>query len=311
MKLRSLDLNLLVALDALLEERSVTRAAAKMGLAQPTLSASLSRLRRHFGDDLLVRSGNEYQLTPLGARLRDRVRIAVADLDRIFQSRSAFNPSETTREFRLLMSDYALALVVGPLADLLKEEAPHARLCTSQVQSTTMDLPEQSFLSHDLLFMPHGFVLGMPHQDIFEDEWICIVATDNPLVGETLTAEHLSTLPWVASYFGPTSSTPALRQLRTLGTEPHIQVTTDSYLAIPRLVAHSDRVSMLPKRLLHGEVPLDEVRLLPCPLPVGHFVEAIWWHPLNHEDPEHVYLRNAVARVCEAIAGPLPAGAGE
>ena len=78
MNLASLDLNLLVSLDALLQERSVTRAAARMGLSQPALSASLARLRRHFGDELLTRVGNEYRLTPLAVQLRDLARLALS-----------------------------------------------------------------------------------------------------------------------------------------------------------------------------------------------------------------------------------------
>jgi DNA-binding transcriptional LysR family regulator len=297
-----LDLNLLLALESLLEERSVTRAAARMNLAQPTLSASLAKLRRHFGDELLVRSGNEYRLTPLAARLRDRVHIAVTEVDRVFQSRSAFDPATRTREFKLLVSDYALAVIGGPLAELLATEAPHARLHMSPVSSTTADLPEQTLLGHDLLFMPHGFIVDMPHQNVFEDEWRCVISADNPLVGDELTVDHLRTLPWATSYSGPTASTPAVRQMRMQGIEPQVQVITDSFLAVPRLVAGSNRVALLQKRLLRDIVPLTGLRVLPCPFPAGPLVEAMWWHPVNDDDPEHAYLRDAVTRACSTLA---------
>src|SRR3954466_7494989 len=113
----SLDLNLLVSLDALLQERSVTRAAARMGLSQPALSASLARLRRHFGDELLARTGNEYRLTPLAAQLKPRVRLALEGVERVFTAQPEFDPSESTREFSVLLSDYASALLGSALAE--------------------------------------------------------------------------------------------------------------------------------------------------------------------------------------------------
>ena len=109
--LASLDLNLLVSLDALLQERSVTRAAARMGLSQPALSASLARLRRHFGDELLSRAGNEYRLTPLAVQLRDLARLALTGVERVFTAQTEFDPASSTREFSLLVSDYVVAVL--------------------------------------------------------------------------------------------------------------------------------------------------------------------------------------------------------
>src|SRR5690349_1363268 len=121
-------MNLLVSLDALLQERSVTRAAARMGLGQPTVSAALARLRRHFGDELLTRVGNRYELTPLAARLVDRTQTAVAGIERVFSAAPDFEPAATTREFTLLVSDYATTVLGPPLAAAFARTAPEARL---------------------------------------------------------------------------------------------------------------------------------------------------------------------------------------
>src|SRR5438270_4095952 len=124
--LPNLDLNLLLSLDALLEQRGVTRAAQQLGLSQPALSASLARLRRHFGDELLTRVGNEYRLTPLAAHLKPRVRLALEGVERVFTAQPEFDPAQSTREFSVFMSDYAAAVLGSPLAELLGEEAPSA-----------------------------------------------------------------------------------------------------------------------------------------------------------------------------------------
>src|SRR3954471_5661604 len=128
MRLSNLDLNLLVSLDALLDQRSVTRAAQQLGLSQPALSASLGRLRRHFGDELLSRTGNEYRLTPLAAQLKPRVRLALEGVERVFTAQPEFHPGESTREFSVLLSDYACAVLGDSLAALMADEAPQARL---------------------------------------------------------------------------------------------------------------------------------------------------------------------------------------
>lgn len=107
MNLASLDLNLLTSLDALLRERSVTRAAQRMNLSQPALSAALAKLRRHFGDELLTRSGNSYILTPLAVQLVDRCALALADIERVFSATADFDPAACEREFTMLTSDSA------------------------------------------------------------------------------------------------------------------------------------------------------------------------------------------------------------
>src|SRR3954465_7127486 len=180
--LASLDLNLLVSLHALLQERSVTRAAAQMGLSQPALSASLARLRRHFGDELLTRVGNEYRLTPLAVQLRELVRIALSGVERVFTAQPEFDPASSTREFTVLVSDYVVVVLGDTLAALLAEEAPHTRLRLTPHSPAIVERAEQELLGADVLLLPHGFVSDLSHQDLYRDEWVCVVSGDNPVV---------------------------------------------------------------------------------------------------------------------------------
>src|SRR4051812_11976824 len=191
MRLSNLDLNLLVSLDALLDQRSVTRAAQQLGLSQPALSASLARLRRHFGDELLARTGNEYRLTPLAAQLKPRVRLALEGVERVFTAQPEFDPSESTREFSVLLSDYASALLGSALAERLAAEAPGARLRLEHNTPGAVDQAQQTLLTTDLLVLPHGFVTDLPHADLIRDRWVIVVSADNPEVGDALTVEQL------------------------------------------------------------------------------------------------------------------------
>lgn len=307
MNLGSLDLNLLVSLDALLQERSVTRAAQLLNLSQPALSASLARLRRHFNDELLFRVGNDYRLTPLAVQLKARSRIALDSAERVFSAQPEFEPAASTREFSLLISDYGVAVLGDTLVDLMAQEAPLARMRLTHNTPDAVDRADQTLLSIDALLLPHGFVADLPHIDLYLDEWVLVVSADNTDVGAALTVEQLVTMPWVASYHGPTASTPAARQMRMLGIEPRVQVVTESFLTVAALVAGSGRIALLQQRLVQL-LPLDAgIRSLACPFEVGPLVEAMWWHPAYDRDPEHVYLRDLVQRAARlATAAPEP-----
>jgi len=309
MRLANLDLNLLVSLDALLDQRSVTRAAQQLGLSQPALSASLARLRRHFGDELLSRVGNEYRLSPLAAQLKPRVRLALEGVERVFTAQPEFDPTESTREFSVQLSDYACAVLGTGLAELLAEKAPGARLRLTHNTPEAVDRAEQTLLTTDALVLPHGFVTDLPHADLLRDEWVIVVAADNPDVGHELTVAQLEELPWVATYYGPTASTPAARQMRMAGIEPHVQVVTESFLTIPGLVAGTRRIALLQERLVRL-LPVDlGVRALPCPFDVGPLIDAMWWHPVYDRDPEHAFFRGLLQQAAaQATAGAEPAG---
>jgi DNA-binding transcriptional LysR family regulator len=298
-RLGNLDLNLLVSLDALLDQRSVTRAAQQLGLSQPALSASLARLRRHFHDDLLTRVGNEYRLSPLAVQLGPRVRRALDGVERVFTAQPEFDPLQTSREFTILLSDYACAVLGAPLADVLATEAPGARLRLEHTTPDAVDHAGQALLDTDLLVLPHGFVTDLPHADLLRDQWVLLVSADNKDVGDELSIEQLEAMPWVATYYGPTASTPAARHMRMLGIEPRVQVVTESFLTIPGLVAGTSRIALLQERLVRL-LPVDYgVRALPCPFEAGPLVDAMWWHPTNEEDPEHRFLRALVLRVAQ------------
>jgi DNA-binding transcriptional LysR family regulator len=296
MNLAGLDLNLLVALDALLEQRSVTRAAEQLGLSQPALSASLARLRRHFGDELLTRVGNEYRLTPLAGQIRERARAALTGVERVFAAQPDFDPATSEREFSLLASDYWVAVHGPAVAVLLAAEAPGTRLRLAANTPQVVENAAEALARADLMLMPHGFITDLPHRDLYRDEWACLVSADNTAVGGTLTVEHLRALPWVLVYDGPTASTPAVRQMRMLGIEPRAQIVTETFLTVPGLVAGSGRVALLQRRLA-ARIPADlGIRVLPCPFEAGPLVEAMWWHPMYQQDPGHTYLRQVMWR---------------
>ncbi|MDR7303015.1 LysR substrate-binding domain-containing protein [Haloactinomyces albus] len=300
----TVDLNLLRALRALLEERTVTGAAERMGVSQPSMSASLARLRRHFDDDLLVRSGRQHRLTPLARRLQQRTQTAVRAADRVFESQPDFDPAGSKRQFHIIASDYDTSMIARRLTGLLAKEAPRTRLAITTVTTRHVEGCPETLLDCDLLMLPHGMITDAAHQDLFRDEWQCIVAADNPVLDDRVTVEQLESFPWVAAYETATSWTTVARALRTLGIDLHVQVTMQSFLAIPEMVAGTDRIAVLPRRLVE-RFPADAgVRALPCPVDAGPLVEAMWWHPFYDDDPEHEFLRDVVLRATAPLREP-------
>jgi DNA-binding transcriptional LysR family regulator len=236
-------------------------------------------------------------------QLKELARIALSGVERVFTAQPEFDPESSTREFSLVVSDYVVALLGDTIAGLLTEEAPHTRLRFSANTPSTVERADQVLLTTDLLVLPHGFLADLSHRDLYRDEWVCVVGADNPVIEEGLTVEHLETLPWVATYHGQTASTPAARQMRMLGIEPHVQVVNENFLTVPALIAGSDRIALLQRRLV-DMLPLNSgIRALPVPFDAGPLIEAMWWHPVYDDDPEHAYLRDVVGRAAELAVG--------
>ncbi|MEZ3179502.1 LysR family transcriptional regulator [Streptomyces pimonensis] len=300
MNLARLDLNLVVALRALLEERNVTRAGQRVGLSQPAMSAALGRLRRHFDDELLARVGSHYELTALGQVLLDRTATAYDLLERLFASQAAFDPAKESREFKLIASDYAVAVFGAELARVVHEEAPGIRLRFAQTPTTVVDATDTLLSTTDGLLMPHGVISDFPATDLYDDRWVFLVADGHPSVDERLTRQDLARLPWVT--YQRTYDTPAVRQLGMLGIEPRVEVSVDSFQIMPLLVTGTQRIALIQARLARLLAPLTAVRVMEPPYEAVPLREALWWHPVHTHDAAHIWLRETAARVGRRLA---------
>jgi DNA-binding transcriptional LysR family regulator len=297
----TVDLNLLTALEALLEETSVTRAARRLGLSQPALSASLARLRRFYGDELLRRVGNSYELTPLAVTLRQRASAALDGVDRVFAAQPVFDPETANREFVLLGSDYGMAIVGRAVSRLLSERAPRLRLRLGQHTPHVVDHAHEVLRTIDGIILPHGFLLDLPSTDLYEDRWMVLASADNPRVRDGVTMTDLAELPWALVYHSPTSYAPAARQLQMLGVEPRVQIVIESFYALPEVVADTDRISLVQGRLADRLTGRGDVTVLPCPFDAVPLVQALWGHPMNELDAAHVWLRQLLVEACSAL----------
>lgn len=294
--MRNVDLNLLESLQALLEEQSVTRAAARMGLSQPAMSASLGKLRRHFDDELFSRNGNTYEPTPLARELVEPTRAALRAAHRVFDREPEFDASTSARDFELVMSDYS-TVVLGPtVTRIMREESPASRAFIHTLSPSLVDAAPESMRTYDLMVLPHGFLTQLRHRAVYEDDWACIVSADNTAVGDHLTVEDLAELPWVLTFHQRTAFTTAAQQLRMQGIEPRVEVVTENFLTLGALISGTRRVALVQKRLGLLLATTGAVRVLPCPFAADSLVESIWWHPMHDSDKAHAWLRDVFIR---------------
>ena len=298
------DLNLLVPLEALLRDRSVTRAAERLGLSQPALSNSLAKLRRHFDDDLLQRVGNSYVLTPLAMQLRLSLATALGAIEDVFDASVSFDPFLVEREFRLLASDYATAVLGGSIADLLQQSAPRAKLRISRFDLGTIMLNQEDLVETvDGLLLPHGFVTGLPFCDLFSDRWVGLVARENDIVGDVLTQEDVGNLTWVGTYHEVGVAGAAEWNLRMQGIQVNCSMIVDSFLALPDLVTGSTRAALIESRLVPRALASGDLRVVELPNGNAHaLVEALWWHPSRNEDPENRWFRTVVSEAGRQVS---------
>lgn len=294
-RLNRLDLNLLVALDALLTERSVTRAAERLHLTQPALSASLSRLRTHFNDPILARRGNTHELTPFALRLSEHVTTALEATRRVFDSQATWAPAESTREFSIYGSDYGFATIGTVVSRLAAERSPGVRFRFMLHTPAVVEDAANRLRSADAMIIPHGFLSDLPYRDAWRDDWFALVADDNPAVGEELTMENLGTLPVVMTYASRSAFTFVSRQIQQLGVEPRVAVVVESFLSLPHFVQGTDRVGLIQGALAPFAAQLGGTRVLRLPFPPTPIVNALWWHPVHSRDPEHAWMRDLFA----------------
>lgn len=298
----SIDFNLLTALSALLEERNLTRAGEKTNLSQPAMSSALARLRRHFDDELLVRDGRQYELTPLAEKLLPDVRDALRQVERTLEVRTEFDPATSTRTFSLVMSDYAVTVLVDPLLRRARELAPGVGLTVNPIPGDMQD-NDRSLLQHDLMVAPRGFTFPGESAEIFRDRYVCLIDAGNSLLTDgALSLASFGALPQAVATFGQREMLNQAEQaLTVLGVPRRVQVTTEGWLPLPFVVAGTDLVAVVPERLARRVAGTAGVVVVEPPFGKIDLIEAAWWHPTRSGDQALRWLRSIVAEVAARL----------
>jgi LysR family nod box-dependent transcriptional activator len=303
MNLGGLDLNLLVALDALLSERSVTRAAQRVGLSQPGMSNALGRLRRLLDDPLLVRQGATLVPTARAEALIGPVHEALELIRRALDAPLHFDPATDRRSFRLSCSDYSVLMLIGPLVRALGTDAPGIvvevlpRLADAGRALVNGDV--------DLVIEPPEIIgdADLESLRLWEDRWECCVWEGNTRVGARMTLERYTALGHLIYSMGSAGQPVALPDIHMarLGVPRRIEVSVESFLLAPFLLQGTDLVTLIPKRAEAFLRRTGDIRVLESPIELPPLVETLWWHSRATADPAHAWLRTRIIEVANTL----------
>ncbi|SCL26979.1 DNA-binding transcriptional regulator, LysR family [Micromonospora rhizosphaerae] len=300
MNLANVDLNLLVALDALLTERNVTRAAARLGMTQPGMSNALGRLRRMLADPLLVRQGRNLSLTPQAEALLDPLAKILSLIQHTLEDRATFDPKKDSRSFTISASDYATLVLVGPLVRRLAVDAPGVTVHVFPRAPEAAQLlrsGEVDFVIEPKELMPAAEFPGL---QLLGDRWSCAVWVDNVEVEKKMTMETYLRLPHVIYSIGRSLSLPD-RYLQERNIRRRVESSVDSFLLAAFLLKGTSLTTLLPHRTRPYLQVASEIRMLEPPLELPEITEWLWWHPRHDLDPGHTWLRTRFAEVASDI----------
>lgn len=292
-----LDLHHLRALDAVLAERSVTRAAARLSLTPSAVSHALRGLRDTLDDPLLVRGPGGMVPTPRAESLQGPLHQALRDLERALQGGDGFDPAASTRTFRLLMPDSLTLTVLPDLLALVRAEAPGVDLDVRPTLGSRTGLEDGE--------ADVAFVVGTPldptlrSRALLDGHLACCVRADHPDVGDVLDLDTFCRLPHALMSPTGTGTGVVDTALAALGRSRRVHLRIRYFLAAPLVVARSDLVLTGPRDLLSVFADLAPLRVLDAPLPLAPFTVKLVWPERLHDDPGHRWLRRAVVQAAE------------
>jgi DNA-binding transcriptional LysR family regulator len=300
MNLRQFDLNLLLALDVLLQERNVTRAAERLFLSQPAMSGILSRLRNAFGDELLVRVGRNLEPTDFAVSIAERVHSCVLELEDLLEDSRVFDHTSERRAFRISASDYSTLLLFSPVVRMLLDVAPGMSAHFLRLDRTASERLGDG--SVDFVILPAEIEPGLPSTPLFDDTWVCAAWAEHPSLGEHLTIDEFLSHPHMSlNIADPGHVSVADEFLARSGHERNIVASTESFTAAPFLLRGTPLLTVLPRRLGEHMQSAAEVRLLELPFEVPPLREKLVWNPRFTASPGHTWMRELVAAAARRL----------
>lgn len=297
--IRHLDFNLLKALDALLDERSVTRAAERLALTQPAVSGMLTRLRESFDDPLFVRAQRGIVPTLRAQQLAVPVKQLLSDIERILKPQ-AFDPVTASMTIKIASTDYALRAVVVPFLSALRVQAPNIRVAVQPVDNqhllNQMDRGDVDWA----LLTPESTAPVLHAATLFDERYVCVMRADHPdAVGKTLALDRFCALDHVlVSSSGGAFQGITDQALARIGRSRRVTVSVTSFLVLPEILMASDLIAVVPRRLA---TKANGLIMLEPPVDIPGFSKTVAWHERTHHDPGQKWLRSLLMDTCKTL----------
>jgi DNA-binding transcriptional LysR family regulator len=301
------DLNLLPVFLALMDERSVTRAAERLGITQPALSNALTRLRAMLQDPLFIRERYGMQPTQKAMELAPVIGAALASLDEAVLGQQAFDPAKARQLITLAPNSYVEFVLVPAIVARLRERAPGISL---RLTPYGADLAETGVVS-GVTALALGRFVDPPDnlvvQHLMDEGLSCIVRADHPQIDRKITRKQYEQLKHV-NMLPPGRLRAGLFQvLEREGLRREVAVSVTHFLAIPEVVAVTDYCATLPNQICRRLAHDPRLKVLPTPADLGSFPVEMAWHVRYRHDPAHRWLRALIGEVAQQISGNEPA----
>jgi DNA-binding transcriptional LysR family regulator len=284
MRFKGFDLNLLVALEALLTEKSVSRAAERLNISQPAASAALSRLRTYFHDDILSSSGKRMFPTSHAESLAPVLAEVLAGVEKLIALSTVFDPATSRRVFRIGASDYITTVLLTPLMPTLERLAPGVRLEISLPSERMVGMLERGEI--DLIMTPEPYTSpDHPADLLFEESHVVVGWSGNPVFKESLTADAFFELGHIIVEMGAAHAPSfADTQLGDLGRQRRVEVIAPSFSAVPWMLPNTHRLAMMHERLARKLAPSLPLTIAPLPFDFPVMREMVQYHRTRIHD---------------------------
>ncbi len=296
--IRTLDLNLLKTLDALLDERSVTRAAARLSLTQPAVSGMLNRLRDYFDDPLFIRVPHGIVPTTRAETLAAPVKRILADIDVLLQP-TEFDPLSASLTFTVAATDYALRAVMVPFIAALKVRAPAIRVRVVPVESDRLVSQLERGSVDVALITPHTTPAELHSRALYDERYVCMMRADHPDAGKPLSLARFCALEHVlVSYEGESFRGVTDGALEKIGLTRHVGLSVSNFLVLPDVLAISDMIAAVPSRIAENQTGMF---VCETPVPVPGFTKSMAWHGRTHRNPAQAWLRGLMLETSQRV----------
>jgi DNA-binding transcriptional LysR family regulator len=304
MSLRKVDLNLLVALEALLSEKHVTRASDRIGLSQPAMSNALGRLRAMFGDELLVRTASGMMATPRALELAEPLGQLLRQVERIFESDAGFDPATSERTFTIRMSDILAFLILPPL---VAGKPKSSRVIYSVVHLPPADTVEA--LERDEIDVAVSMGLehsnAILHESVLKDRMVCLMRSAHPIAGRRLTFESFMAQEHLKQSMSPTDQRFVDSVLADMGCKRRITLNVPHWLVVPHVLKQTNLLAVMPG-LLAAALIDDELRMFELPFTSAPFDWMMYWHRRYDRSIANRWIRQELRQVCSALGRARP-----
>ncbi|PJX21052.1 LysR family transcriptional regulator [Advenella sp. S44] len=296
------DLNLMPVFLALMEERSVTRAAARLGMTQPALSNSLTRLRDTLRDPLFIRERYGIKPTQLAENIAPRIEAALAQLDELIVNQQKFQPEDADRLFTLAPNSYAELTLMPDLVARLRDLAPDIKL---RFTAFGNDLSETGVISGTTA-MVLGRIVDPPDnlivQHLMDESLACVVRKDHPDIGSSISREQYESLKHVNVLPPGRLRVGLFQALDKHNLKRDVAISVTHFLTVPEMIAVTDYCATLPSLICRKLERDPRLKVIPAPVDLGTFPLEMAWHVRYRNDPAHRWLRSLVAEMATRLS---------